>query len=345
LLVSIIIPVYNAEKYLRKCVDSVLEQTYSNIEVILVDDGSRDSSAQICDEYAQKDRRIKVIHKENGGVSIARNTGIDVSKGELVAFVDADDYLSGVMIEKLYNALGSNDFSICRFVREYEDKSIPHQEDNLELLAAKPYELKYIMVDKYNRDYEDKTVSDKVFGSVWRTLFRKDIIQNNLIRFCEGMKIAEDRLFLLEYCSNCTSGGFVDEYLYHYRVGLSTSATAVFNKYQKNLHKSQKKLIEKQIDLINKSAMLDCAEKQKLIAYLKFKVCYTVTLNEILYNSVNPTEVLKTVFSDKFYSKALKFKHFKYMYQFYNISVKTLVLYMMIKFRMWGTIQRILCKR
>ena len=304
MLVSIIIPVYNAEKYLRKCIDSVLEQTYAELEVILVNDGSVDLSAQICDEYKQIDSRVTVIHKENQGVSMARNAGIDVSKGELIAFVDADDYLSSTMIEKLYNHLGDNDFSVCRFVREYEDKSVFYQEDNLELLTAKPYDFNYIMVDKYNRDCEDRIISDKVFGSVWRTLFRKDIIKNNAIRFLKGIKIAEDRLFLLEYCSHCKSAGFVDEYLYHYRVGHSESATAVFNKYQINLHKSQKILVERQIELINQNVMLTSLEKEKLKAYLKFKVCYTVTLNEILYNSTNSAEVLKKVFSDKFYSRA-----------------------------------------
>ncbi len=92
-LISIIVPVYNVEKYLRKCIDSIIYQTYQNIEIILVDDGSKDASGQICDEYAEKDARITVIHKENGGVSIARNRGLDIAMGQWILFVDADDIL------------------------------------------------------------------------------------------------------------------------------------------------------------------------------------------------------------------------------------------------------------
>ncbi len=345
MLISVIIPVYNAEEYLKECLDSVLNQTYTNLEIILVDDGSLDNSGRICDEYAQSDSRIKVIHKENGGVSVARNSGIDASSGELIVFVDADDYLDEAMIEKLYNALGNNDFSICRFAYEYSDKTVFYQEYNLPLFIKKPYYFEYIMADKYNKAYADRIVCDKIFGSVCRTLFKSETIKNNEIRFLEGVKIAEDRLFLLEYCSYCISAGFVDEYLYHYRAGLAESATAVFNKYQKNLHISQKTLIKRQIELINLNKRLNTKERESLTAYLKFKACYTVTLNEILYNNDNWQKNLKIIFRDNFYKKALKLRYFKHMYKAYNTPVKTLILYLMIKFRMWRLIRQRLCKK
>ena len=103
-LISVIVPVYNVEKYLRQCLDSIINQTYRNLEIILVDDGSTDSSGIICDEYAQIDARIKVIHKENGGLSSARNAGLDVctSGGDFIAFVDSDDWLEPDMYERLY---------------------------------------------------------------------------------------------------------------------------------------------------------------------------------------------------------------------------------------------------
>lgn len=105
-MVSIIIPVYNVEKYINRCIDSVINQTYKNIEIILVDDGSTDNSGKICDSYEKKDERIKVIHKENGGLSSSRNVGIDLSRGDIITFLDSDDYLSSEYIEKsveLYN--------------------------------------------------------------------------------------------------------------------------------------------------------------------------------------------------------------------------------------------------
>ena len=104
-LISVIVPVYNVEKYLSRCVDSILGQTYANLEIILVDDGSPDSSGAICDEYAAKDRRIKIIHKKNGGLSDARNVAIDIAKGEYITFVDSDDYVASDYVETLYRLI------------------------------------------------------------------------------------------------------------------------------------------------------------------------------------------------------------------------------------------------
>ena len=104
-LISVVVPIYNVENYIKKCVDSILSQTYKNLEIILVDDGSPDNCPQICDEYAQKDNRIKVIHKENGGLSDARNAGIDISKGKFITFIDSDDYIEKDYVEVLYNSI------------------------------------------------------------------------------------------------------------------------------------------------------------------------------------------------------------------------------------------------
>ncbi|MBR1540013.1 MAG: glycosyltransferase [Clostridia bacterium] len=114
-LISIIVPVYKVEKYLDKCINSIVSQTYKNLEVILVDDGSPDSCGKMCDEWTQKDTRIKVIHKENGGLSDARNFGLDCAKGKYIQFVDSDDYIEKDMIEFLYKNLKENnaDISIC----------------------------------------------------------------------------------------------------------------------------------------------------------------------------------------------------------------------------------------
>lgn len=101
-LITIIIPVYNVEKYLRECIDSVIAQTYKNLEIILVDDGSIDKSGEICDEYSKKDSRIRVIHKKNGGLSDARNVALDIAKGEYIGFIDSDDYIEKDMFETLY---------------------------------------------------------------------------------------------------------------------------------------------------------------------------------------------------------------------------------------------------
>ncbi len=118
-LISIIIPVYNVEKYLNRCLESVINQKYRKLEIILIDDGSTDNSGKICDEYALKDSRIKVIHKKNDGVSVARNTGIKIAKGNYIGFVDSDDWIHPDMYKKLYQALIKNqaDISCCKEIR------------------------------------------------------------------------------------------------------------------------------------------------------------------------------------------------------------------------------------
>lgn len=117
-LISVIVPVYNVAEYLPECIDSIISQTYTNLEIILVDDGSTDECPRICDEYAKKDSRIRVIHKENGGLSDARNAGLDICTGEWIGFVDSDDYIDKTMYSKLYKAAAENtsDVSVCHFV-------------------------------------------------------------------------------------------------------------------------------------------------------------------------------------------------------------------------------------
>lgn len=335
MLISVIVPVYNAENYLKECLDSIIKQTYQNLEIILVDDGSLDKSGEICDEYAVVDNRIKVIHRENAGVSVARNTGIDRATGEFIAFVDSDDYLTETMFQKLYEKIGDNDISICRFAYEYRDKTVYYQEDNLFPFTEKPYYFEYIMADKYNKSYPDRIICDKIFGSVCRTLFKRKIIVNNNIRFTKGMKIAEDRLFLIEYCSYCNKAGLVDEYLYHYRADVENSATSVFKKYQENLHIAQKISTQRQLELIEKNDKLTRIEKKRLNIYLKNKMCYTVALNEILYNDKDYEQKLKKIFADSFFSKAIKFNQLWCMYSIYNTPFKTIVLYIMIKLKLW----------
>ena len=123
--ISIIVPVYKVEKYLKKCVDSILAQTFTDFELILVDDGSPDDSGKICEEYAEKDARVRVLHKENGGLSSARNAGIEVAKGKYLGFIDSDDYIAEDMYELLYNTIIKEDadLSICGIYDVYEGKA------------------------------------------------------------------------------------------------------------------------------------------------------------------------------------------------------------------------------
>ncbi len=166
-LVSIIIPVYNVEGYIARCIESVINQTYNKLEIILIDDGSSDNSGKICDEYARKDTRIKVIHKENGGVSSARNAGLDVATGEYIGFVDSDDYIDVNMYECLVNSIKYSGCSIvvCGYhellggaIRDVEicekETSIPGREGIIRLIEDKTYR-GYLWNRLYKRELFD----------------------------------------------------------------------------------------------------------------------------------------------------------------------------------------------
>ena len=129
ILVTVVVPIYNVEPYLCKCIDSILEQSYSNLEIILVDDGSLDKSGEICDTYANKDNRIKVIHKSNGGLSSARNSGIEIATGEYILFVDSDDYTHPLMVEKLVKT--AEKYKVSIVCCDYTSEKLPEDEEEI----------------------------------------------------------------------------------------------------------------------------------------------------------------------------------------------------------------------
>lgn len=188
-LVSVIIPVYKVEPYLRECLDSVVNQTYSNLEIILVDDGSPDGCPKICDEYAERDSRVKVIHKENGGISDARNKGLDIATGEYVIFVDSDDVIHEKYVEYLYNALieSNADTSVCQMANFTEIENVKGKK-----IEQESYELsgKEAVVDLYKRLCGIKCSSNiGVMVTACGKMFEKKMFEK--IRFPKG-KIHED---------------------------------------------------------------------------------------------------------------------------------------------------------
>lgn len=203
-LVSIIIPVYKVEKYLRRCLESVRNQTYKNIEVILVDDGSPDGCPAICDEYAAKDKRFRVIHKENGGVSSARNAGLDEisAGGEYVGFVDSDDWLPRDAIDELLTSGKGEDFICGNYARV--------------LISGSKYS-KGLSDDSFRRCDSEKLSS--CFGAVctsWGKLFKNSIIKQYGIRFPNNMKINEDTYFVFDYISRCNTIATHSSLVYYY---------------------------------------------------------------------------------------------------------------------------------
>jgi glycosyltransferase involved in cell wall biosynthesis len=210
-LISVIVPVYKVEPYLRKCVDSVLSQTYQNLEVILVDDGSPDGCPAICDEYAKKDARVRVIHKENGGLSDARNFGLDAMRGELVAFVDSDDWVREGYIENMYQAMQKYgaDAAVGGIEYFYESAGVYKQ----------PYKMPAPEgVWKMAEAMERLMVQKEFLPSACAKLYKKSLFQN--IRYPKGKKM-EDLATAYQLFYECKKIAFTaqNHYIYVQRSG------------------------------------------------------------------------------------------------------------------------------
>lgn len=225
--VSIIVPVFNAGEHLRECVDSILSQTLKEIEVILVDDGSTDSSGKICDEYARRDARVKVLHTENGGPSKARNRGIEAALGEFIGFVDADDFVSPLMFASLYNAAVStgSDMAFCDYIAQKKDGGVPVRSD---FSGDKTYNKKEIetLVLPYFFGYSSSELkSYKSFfpfadysSYVWLCIYKTSIIRESGIYFPDqNTYFNEDHLFNLNFVYRASKITHLAKYLYFYR--------------------------------------------------------------------------------------------------------------------------------
>ncbi len=213
--VSIIVPVYNVERYIRKCIDSILEQTYRDFELLLVDDGSTDNSGVICDEYAFNDNRIRVIHKINGGVSDARNAGIEAALGEYVVFCDSDDYVSSKYLNDLIcaNAI-KNDSLVVSDIFEFNDNINTYIYE-----SSDENSYKIISLDNMNeQDFSLLFLQYKLWGPYCK-LFSAEIIKSQNIKFDTNLKTAEDFCFNMQYLKYVNDIVFLETKSYYYRVG------------------------------------------------------------------------------------------------------------------------------
>ena len=221
--VSIVVPVYEVEKYIRKCIESIQAQTFSDFELILVDDGSKDASGRICDEYAKKDKRIRVIHKENGGLSDARNTGIKLANSDYLMFVDSDDYIDKNMLECLYkNIIESNsDIAVCNFMYLYEEDKEKNFSTTIkkEILDAK---------EIYQHRKNEKNYG--VWTVAWNKLYKAELFEK--IRFRTG-KFHEDEFLANEIYKLNIKISTIPEVLYYYRQRENSIMSQ--NNFNKNL--------------------------------------------------------------------------------------------------------------
>ena len=202
--ISVIVPVYDVENYLEKCVESIQNQSVSDIEIILIDDGSKDRSGEICDMLMLQDHRIKVIHQSNQGVSAARNAGIDAAAGKYLAFIDADDYIEPQMLKKLYTIAEkySADVVACgAFLYDHQSrKYLPG------LTAKGAYNHRQLMESVF-------LLPNPLGGCIWNKLFRRDVLGD--VRYPVGVSMAEDRIFLYEFYLKAKRGYKIPNPYYH----------------------------------------------------------------------------------------------------------------------------------
>ena len=221
--ISIIVPVYNVEKYLNNCIKSIINQNYTNIELILIDDCSPDNSGKICDEWATRDSRIRVVHKQiNEGVSEARNTGISCATGEYIAFVDSDDYIT----ERFSNCI--------KYLKDYDIVCFPYYEEYKDKIMIKTPNSKWDQ-NSFHNIYDGK-ISSGLYNAVWCKIFKTSFIKEKCLQLDKNLKIAEDFKFCLEAFMECENITYLNTPYYVYnKQNQSVMTNITFNKIQNTL--------------------------------------------------------------------------------------------------------------
>lgn len=258
--ISVIVPVYNVEQYLERCVDSIINQTYTNLEIILVNDGSTDNSGKLCDELAKKDERIRVIHKENGGLSDARNRGIDESESDLVGFIDSDDYIDSDMYEVLLKNLNDTDadLSMCALYDVYNNTPEAQVTNKETWKLSSEQAIKMVM--------EAKILSVTAVNKLYRKSLFKDL------KFEVG-KIAEDAFIMIKLLDKCEKIVATNEKKYYYVHRENSITTQKFSTKFLNVIEAYEQ---------NSNIILEKYPKLKDVAQTRMNWAYFYVLDRLL---------------------------------------------------------------
>lgn len=322
--VSIIIPVYNDEKYIGQCLQSIINQTFSNLEIIVINDGSKDLTDSICKEFVQKDNRIKYICKENKGVSNTRNVGLENCTGDYIMFVDSDDWLEINCIDAMMKNIEENDILQCnnylcvddeKKVRKYANKVMHFnstQKDDLILNVVNPEKF-----EKINGYYGE-------FRTIWGKLYKKEIINKN--RFIENMKFYEDGEFYINVLSQGVSLKIIDEPLYNYRFNIKGCTKS----YRKNMMEESKIVMEKLNDALESysglynNVVVDmyCLNLNNLLRKEKFKYKEIKEVCKYFYLPIKSARIdyQGMKLKRKLLIRALKIKWFYLIYVLCNLK-------------------------
>lgn len=320
--ISVIIPVYNTALYLEKCIISVLNQSLKNIEIIIINDGSTDNSLEIINNFLNIDKRIKLINKNNMGLSEARNDGIHVARGKYIFFLDSDDYLEEGALELLYKRIS-------------KDKSIDLIRGNYKIFYQNDYEitrkgLKKVHIESrisilnYIRYMNQKNI---YIFNVWNYLFKTNIIKSNNIKFLSELHIGEDDIFTLEYMKHCNYVDIIDKPIYNYRIReLSSTNSFTLNKLE-GLLKCYKFMEE----LLNKNKKFLTVKYFILQRYLAIIIYFLSRINEDSNNINKAIEKIKKILKGIKIDKKLNVK-FKIILYLAKINIKlTLLMLKLLK--------------
>lgn len=326
--VSIIVPVYKVEAHLRQCVDSLLGQSYRNIEIILIDDGSPDKSGKICDAYASSDSRVKVIHQKNQGVSAARNAGIEQATGKWITFVDGDDWLEMSALEALMEAANQNsgiDLISFSFVLNYEEKEVsPTELYPSDCIFQTDSELQQLKTDILEKQSDQNSLR-----MAFCKLIHRDILMKHNIRFNPDIPLCEDSLFWFEAFHHISKAFHINRCFYHYR---QNAASATY-RYRPNICNEHDRMLAALKQEIDKTPIPEIyAQGYYLKVYYAMQTCIT----QYFYHKDNPAgwrqrhKACRSFFRTEPYRSALKQLRFSELTRNHRIKL------IMLKLRLYG---------
>lgn len=290
--ISIIVPFYNINSLLlKRCLDSVLRQSFTNFEIIVVNDGSNKDYLDVQSEYTKKDTRVVFINNEHGGVSKARNTGIELAKGKYIAFVDADDFIEESYLNLLYKGIQDCDLVIAGVLIQ-NFPTVNSLEDR-KLFFSQPSIYRGLQYINF----------------CWNKLYKTQIIKDNNIKFDENIKLGEDALFLYEYFKYCTSIRSIKDAVYNYEKNNNSAV----NKYDENFWNYEQNVIQKQWDLFHQYPLSE-SEEQVMLFYLyrKFKLAFYYYIDREP-NKQKKKIMIKNIISHPLFKKMKEMKSNKYL--------------------------------
>lgn len=334
ILISVVVPVYNAQRYITSCVESILNQTHSKLELLLIVDGATDRSLEICQQLSRQDPRITVVGKENEGVSATRNRGIEMAKGDYVAFIDADDTVAEDYLEVLLDALLSRDaqIALCHFAFVREEGIVPSGEPKMKDYCRDTDSL----YDAYIRSLYRIDGAGYIMGSACRSLFERKLLTDNDLRF-PACKLNEDQLFLLSAMACSRRIATVDRVMYYYN-NLETSS-ALRTPYKKNLLEDQLSYLLHLEQLLPRLPIT--LQQQDTVR----DYCYLITQKLLKTNAVmhpdnrERDEELKRIRSSKVCAHKVKLT--RYGKWLFSQPAKTMAAEILIRLGMYGLLKKL----